>query len=91
MVPVTLDVNIWEAVLLPLQIVWLVGDTDIIGVGFTFIVNVFTAPAHPPKVGVTVNIPVACVVPVFVAVNDVMTEPLPVEPIPIVVLLFAQV
>jgi hypothetical protein len=68
-----------------------VGVTDMIGVGFTFTVNVFTAPTQLAAVGVTVNIPVVCVVPVFVAVNEAMADPLPVAPIPIVVLLLAHV
>ena len=90
-VPVTFEVKISVEVFVFAQTVCEVGVTDIIGVGFTFMVNVLTAPIQLAAVGVTVNMPLVCVVPVFVAVNDVIKEPLPDAPIPIVVLLFAQV
>ena len=62
-----------------------------IGVGFTDMLNVCTGPTQLAAVGVTVNTPVVCDVPVLVAVNEVIRLPLPLAPIPIVTLLFAHV
>jgi hypothetical protein len=49
-------------------------------------VNVSVAPTQPLAVGVTVNTPLVSVAPVFVAVNDIIDDPLPLAPIPIAVL-----
>jgi hypothetical protein len=68
-----------------------VGLTDMIGVGFTLIVNVCTGPRQALACGVTVNTPLVGAVPVLVAVNEAMLLPLPLAPMPIVVLLLAQV
>ena len=86
-----MEVNISVDVFALLHTVCAVGDTDIIGVGLTVIVNVCTAPTQPLAVGVTVNTPLVGAEPVLVAVNEAMAEPLPDAPIPIEVLLLAQV
>ena len=83
--------NTSDDVLLPLQTVWLVGVTVIIGVGFTFMVNVFTGPGQLLAVGVTTKLPVVCVVPELVAVNDARVEPIPDANTPMVGLLFVHV
>ena len=74
-----------------LHTVCAVGVTDIIGVGFTDMVKVCTGPTQLLAVGVTVNTPAVWEDPVLVAVNEAIAEPLPLAPIPIVTLLFAQV
>jgi hypothetical protein len=74
-----------------LQTVCDVGVTDITGVGFTVTVNVCVAPIQLAAVGVTVNTPLIAVVPVLVPVKEAIDDPLPLAPIPIDVLLFAQV
>jgi hypothetical protein len=61
------------------------------GNGFTVIVNVCTGPTQLLAVGVTVNTPVVATVPVFVAVNDAIELPLPLDNAPIVGLLFVHV
>jgi len=61
------------------------------GVGDTFTVNSCTAPGQVAAVGVTVNTPVVVTVPVLAAVKEATEEPEPDAPIPIVVLLLAQV
>ena len=61
-----------------------------IGVGFTVIVNVCTAPGQPFAVGVTVKLPLAGAEPVFTAVNDAIKLPTPLPSTPIVLLLFVQ-
>ena len=88
--PVTFDVNTSIVVLAPLHTVWLVGDTVITGVGFTFIVNVCIGPGQVFAVGVTVKLPVAVTVPVFVAENEDIPLPVPEAPVPIVLLLLIQ-
>jgi len=62
-----------------------------IGVGFTVIEKVCTAPEQPLADAVTVNTPIVGTVPVLVAVNEAMDEPPPDAPMPIVVLLLAHV
>ena len=86
-----MDENISAEVLALLHTVWAVGVTDMIGVGFTDMLKVWTGPTQLLAVGVTVNTPVVCVVPVLVAVNDAIADPLPLALIPIVTLLFAHV
>ena len=73
----------------PGQTVWLV-MAETVGVGFTVIVKVAGAPPHVLPEGVTVMVPVAGDVPVFMAVKAAML-PVPVDARPIVALLFAQV
>jgi hypothetical protein len=90
-VPVTLLVNSSVLVFALLHTVCDVGLTDMIGVGFTFTVNVCTGPKHALACGVTVNTPLVGAVPVLVAVNDDIALPEPLAPIPIVVLLLAHV
>ena len=77
-------------VLAPLHTVWLVGDTVITGVGFTFMVNVCIGPGQLFAVGVTVKLAVAVAVPVLTAVNDVIPLLVPEAPVPIEVLLLVQ-
>ena len=89
-VPVTLLVNTSVEVLALLQTVCAVGETVMIGVGFTVIVNV-CALAQPVPDGVTVNTATAALVPVFTAVKEAMLLPEPLAPMPILVLLFVQV
>jgi hypothetical protein len=90
-VPLTFDENTSGEVLALLHIDCDVGVTDMIGVGFTFTVNVFVAPTQLLAVGVTVKIPLVCALPVLVAVNDAIALPLPDAPIPIVILLLFHV
>ena len=73
-----------------LHTVWLVGDTVITGVGFTFMVNVCTGPGQLLAVGVTVKAPAVGVVPVLVAVNELIRLPTPDPSTPIVGLLLIQ-
>ena len=89
-VPVTLDVNTSGVVLLFLQTACDVGVTVIIGVGFTFIVNVFTGPGQVLAVGVTVKLPAVGAVPVLVAVNELIMLPTPDPSTPIVGLLLVH-
>ena len=90
MVPVTLEENASDVVLIPLHTVWLVGVTVIIGVGFTFMVNVCIGPGQVLAVGVTVKLPAVGAVPVLVAVNELITLPTPEPSTPIVGLLLLQ-
>ena len=78
-------------VLEPLHTLWAVGVTLMIGVGFTVTVNVCCGPTHEFAWGVTVNTPDVGALPVLVAVKEAMALPEPLAPMPIVVLLFAQV
>ena len=82
--------NISAVVLVLLQTDWLVGVTVMIGVGFTFIVNVFTGPGQLFAVGVTVKLPAVGAVPVLVAVNEAILLPTPDANTPIVGLLLVH-
>ena len=77
-------------VLAPLHTVWLVGDTVITGVGFTFMVNVCEGPGQLFAVGCTVKLPVAVTVPVLTAVKEAIPLLEPEAPVPIVLLLLIQ-
>ena len=90
-VPVTLLLKSSALVLALLHTLCDVGVTVIIGVGFTFTVNVCTGPKQLFAWGVTVNAPLVAVAPVLVAVNDTIELPEPLAPIPIAVLLLAHV
>ena len=72
-----------------LHTVWLVGVTDITGVGFTVIVKFCDSPLQALADGVTVNTPVIGVVPLLVAVNE-SGLPEPDAPVPMDVLLLDQ-
>ncbi len=61
------------------------------GVGFTVTVKVLAVPTQLAAVGVTVNTPAVGEVPELVAVNGAIDEPEPLAPMPMVVLLLAQV
>ena len=76
--------------LLPLHTVCAVGVTVIIGVGFTFMVKVCTGPGQLLAVGVTVKLPLICVVPVLVVVKLGILEPEPDDNMPIAGLLLVQ-
>ena len=73
-----------------LHTVTLAGTTAT-GVGDTLTVNSCTAPGQVAAVGVTVNTPVVVAEPPLVAVKDARAAPEPEAPMPIVVLLLAQV
>ena len=90
-VPATPELNTSVVVFALLHTVWLVGVTVIIGVGFTFIVNVCIGPRQLFAVGVTVKLPAICVVPVLVAVNEGIKPPEPDDSTPIAGLLLFHV
>ena len=88
--PVTVLLKLNGPAVVLLQYVGFAG-TVTTGVGLTVTVKVCTGPKQLLAVGVTVNIPDVAVELLFVAVNDAMALPEPDAPIPMVVLLFAQV
>ena len=84
MVPATGDTNAWTLVFALLQTVWaLTGNTDIIGVGLTVMLNDCCGPTQEFAVGVTKNDPLIAEVPLFVAVNEGIELPGPENKIPI--------
>jgi hypothetical protein len=89
-VPLTAPVKVTPDVEVPLHTVWL-AIASTVGVGFTVIVNTCGVPAlQSVEVGVTVNVAVTGVVPLFMAVNDAIL-PVPVEASPMLVLLLAHI
>jgi hypothetical protein len=90
-VPLNDPVKSTSVELAVLQMAWFEADEVMAGLGFTVMVNVCPVPIQLLAVGVTVNIPLAAVVPVLVAVKEAIELPEPLAPMPIVVLLFAQV
>jgi len=90
-VPDTLELNTSVDVLALLHTCWVVGVTVMIGVGSTVIVKFCTGPKQAFACGVTVNTPLVGVVPLLVAVNEVIVLPLPDVLVPIVALLLIHV
>ena len=86
-VPVPLNVTAVVDVLL--HTLWFPTAVTV-GVGFTVIVKVCAVPTQPLAVGVTVNIPLIALAPVFVAVNEAIELPVPLAAAPIEVLLFVH-
>ena len=73
----------------PLHLIWSAGLVTV-GVGFTVMVKGTMVPGQPLAVGVTCMVLVIATVPVFVAVNELISpDPLPGSD-PIAVLEFVQ-
>jgi len=68
---------------LPEQMVWLAaGENATEGAGFTVMVNICAMPKQPFTSGVTIIVAVTGVMPVFIALNDViLLAPLAASPI----------
>ena len=65
----------------PLQSTWSAGCATV-GVGFTFIVNVFGVPGQPFDIGVTLMVAITTVFPGFIAANDgIVPTPVAIRPI----------
>ena len=65
----TLQVNTTTADVKPEQMVWLLRENVMTGVGFTFMTQVLGIPLQPFKKGVTTIVSVNRVPPVFTAMN----------------------
>ena len=85
----TLPFNTIGLMLAPEQIVWLIGVAVASGVGFTNTVAVVGAPVQPLALGIMVN--VTSTGAKVVLVNVPLISPLPLEAIPIIVVVASRV
>ena len=85
----TFPLNRIGVILVPEQIVWLIGAAVASGVGFTSTVAVIGAPVQPLALGVMVN--VTSTGAKVVLVNVPLISPLPFEAIPVIVVVASRV
>jgi len=87
-VPLTAPLKATAAVAEPLQTAWL-GTDATVGEGLTVIAKLVDDPVQPFTEGVIVIVAVTGVVPLLVAVNELIS-PVPLAPRPMLVAVFVQ-
>ena len=85
----TFPLNKIGVMLVPEQIVWLIGVAVASGVGFTSTVAVIGAPVQPLALGVMVN--VTSTDANIVLVNVPLISPVPLEAIPVMVVVASRI